>query len=227
MLASNVKINDRQLRAEQDLSVTYPIEYNSDGIIFMRFRGNRIGPNTFPNMKAFKNAFAPVWNSTMHLCQYCSPGDTLPHNMVFDGTQLHLIDADEAFSQNIMERPPPEDLNDENWLEAVRYPDYLRKNVWAYALVQLTYSCFVMSDDILKEGNDDTLCTLLQSRLQELGTKLLHVLADHNEGKQIKTNPQPMTHPYDEEWKDILTVIANEVTKLLGQDLPAEFLSNM
>lgn len=220
-LAKNLDVDHDFLLADPDLAITYPIDV-SNGFIFMRFRGDRIDSRTFTTMESLKQAFGPVWESTMHLSRSWHPGDSLPHNMVYDGQALHLIDADEAFTPSLSTREPPQNLSDDNWLEAVRYPDFLLEYRWAYTLVQLSYSAFVICNFIPTDGRDKKDWGILHINLRVTGKILLAELRKHNRDKRVIRPTFPATRLPDD-LKGSLMVLADVLPRLLNTVIPQDF----
>ena len=213
------------LHENDDLKYTYPIAPLPHGFIFMRYRGERVGKETFRQFAEFRQAFTPVWHATMHLCQYCRPSDTLPHNMVYDGTNLHLIDVDENFTGMIREREPPVSFENDQWLEALRYPDYFRENVWLYALIQLCYSVYVICSVLSMEEEEYKHAMVVEHSLKIVGKSLLRKLRVVNQGRRTRVNASPFTEnqAMEPDIKGSLIVIASSLPELFDLELPSAF----
>ena len=174
----------RHVVTTAELLATYPIHPFSQ-FIFMRNRGKRVNAETFSDMTSFVEAFAPVWETAMHLCRVeYYPCDTLPHNLVYDGTHLHLIDINEGVFGRIIRRPPPTDTRDKNWLEAVRYPNYYCRYPWVYTLLQLSFTVYVMVSKISTSTlaqNQTPAVKQIEQSLSEVGKHLMLVQRKHGD----------------------------------------------
>jgi len=159
----------------------------------------------------------------MYFCRHCNPCDTLPHNVVYDGVTLHLIDVDESFTEGIAERHPPNNLDDDNWPEALRYPDYFRKHVHWYALVQLAYLIHIISADIPATGVDYTNSIKLANSMMLIGRLLLKKLRHVNQLAIKHLNATPLETDIPLEIAVNLRVVAESLTELLHVTLPESF----
>jgi len=219
------KIARNTLQGDPDFKVTYPIRPLPDGVVFMRCRGKRLIGNEFESLEALRLAFQHVWDGTMHLCRNCKPCDTLPHNMVFGGKFLHLIDVDENFNKSILERALPEHFEEDYWLEALRYPNYFRNEVWLFALIQLAYSVYVICQSIPMQRPNKDILDFMESGMKTLGKSLLVEIANYNRGKKVKTNPAPKVEdkPMPKDRQESLSLIALSLQNLLALGLPDDF----
>ena len=75
-------------------------------------------------------------DKTTHIGKYIVHGDTMAHNVVFSGRQLHLIDYDEGVLAK--KSAPRRNLDKkDSWQQAVFYPNVLRNFGERYTQIQL------------------------------------------------------------------------------------------
>lgn len=147
---------------DNDLNQTYCFDCYGDvshAVVVSKSRGRDIRTildasalkATLPNtVDGLCMALQPAATSAIFIAANGFPhGDVLPHNLVFDGSEFHLIDVDEVTEEQ--ENPIPRrgvTYHDEDfkWLTALEYPNLLREKAVLYTRVQLVSSLLSLSN---------------------------------------------------------------------------------
>ena len=146
-------------RRDEDLKRTYCFDsYNGafHGVVVSRHRGDRVDAESRSHelpqsVDALCGALRRAATSAVSIARAGYPhSDVLPHNLVFDGEEFHLIDVDEVVHTKSRKIPGRtlayQDDDDYNWLTALEYPNFLRDEPVLYTQVQLVASLLSLAN---------------------------------------------------------------------------------
>jgi len=184
----------QKLDSVLNLYPVQPFSSRNFGVILMNDCGSRLDFSDTYKRKTFEDTcrlFLPITSfSEESLTKVLPHGDTLPHNMVYDEGKncFTLIDLDEGISIDdgtgfYLRENTYEDENGNNWLNAMYYPNYLRKHPDLYTKMQLVASFVVLMRD--KEVNNEDF-TQIEENAKVIG-KLLHKNDCDNKKRMIKS----------------------------------------
>ena len=165
---------------DDSIESTYPVFPSAGrgfGVALMRDRGVRLTSvlSSF-GLSAVLPQFKKIKDTAMFLSERLAHGDVLPHNLVYDDEhkEISLIDVDEGVgSEKLPTRKNVYNEGEEDWYEALRYPNFLVKDKRRYTQVQLL-ACFLYIQ-MNASRDDNNLEVGLQQSFNQLVEEAKHL----------------------------------------------------